>query len=144
MTEFDLSRFVEAQNPMFDTVCAELRAGRKRTHWMWFVFPQLRGLGRSAMATHYGLASRAEAEAYLAHEVLGPRLERCATLVLGAEMPSLHAIFGAPDDMKFHSSMTIFALAAGGRENPYKRNLDRWCGDSMDPRTLELDNGELP
>jgi uncharacterized protein (DUF1810 family) len=94
---FDLERFVTAQAPVFETVLAELRAGRKRTHWMWFVFPQLSGLGRSSTARFYGIGSIDEARAYLAHPVLGPRLDLCARIVLASESPSLHAIFGSPD-----------------------------------------------
>jgi uncharacterized protein (DUF1810 family) len=98
---FDLERFVTAQEPVFGRVLGELQAGRKRSHWMWFVFPQLRGLGRSPMADRYGIGSLAEARAYLAHPVLGPRLDLCARTVLESEAASLHAIFGSPDDMKF-------------------------------------------
>src|SRR6476661_234910 len=107
--EFDLRRFVEAQDPVFDRVCEELRAGEKRTHWMWFVFPQLAGLGSSATAQRYAIASRAEAEAYLAHPILGPRLLALTRIVNALEGRSVHAIFGSPDDMKFHSAMTLFA-----------------------------------
>ena len=109
---FDLQRFVTAQAPVFETVFAELRAGRKRSHWMWFVFPQLRGLGRSSTAQFYGIGSIDEARAYLAHPVLGPRLALCARIVLASEGPFLHAIFGSPDDMKFRSCVTLFSLAA--------------------------------
>ncbi|HEX7389915.1 MAG TPA: DUF1810 domain-containing protein [Acidiphilium sp.] len=135
---FDLARFVTAQEPVIGAVLAELREGRKRTHWMWFVFPQLRGLGRSPMAERYGLASLDEARAYLGHELLGSRLEQCAGLVLAAAEPVLHTIFGSPDDMKFQSSMTVFALAAPEEQNPYKQNLDRWFAGRMDPRSLDL------
>src|SRR5436309_2302397 len=93
---FDLARFVTAQEPVFPTVLAELKAGRKRTHWMWFIFPQLRGLGRSSMAMFYGIASLHEARAYLAHSILGPRLELCSGTVLALENDSLHQIFGSP------------------------------------------------
>lgn len=108
----DLRRFVDAQEPIYDQVLAELRAGRKRTHWMWFVFPQLRGLGRSAMAERYGIASRDEALAYLDHPLLGPRLLTCTTLVVAVQARSLNAILGSPDDLKFHASMTLFAEIA--------------------------------
>ncbi len=108
---FDLQRFVEAQAPVFERVCAELEAGRKESHWMWFVFPQIEGLGRSPTAQRFAISGRDEAEAYLRHAVLGPRLRRCTELVNGVEGRSAHQIFGAPDDMKFHSSMTLF----GGR-----------------------------
>src|SRR5437588_13113912 len=109
---FDLERFVTAQEPIFDTVLSELQAGRKRSHWMWFGFPQLRGLGHSSMADYYGISSLAEARAYLAHPVLGPRLDLCTRTVLEIEAASLHAIFDSPDDMKFRSCATLFALAA--------------------------------
>src|SRR3954470_2345249 len=107
---FDRERFVTAQAPVFATALAELQAGQKRSHWMWFVFPQLRGLGRSAMARHYGVGSLAEARAYLAHPLLGPRLIECTCAVLAIEGRPLHAIFGSPDDVKFCSSMTLFSL----------------------------------
>ncbi|MGH7071696.1 MAG: DUF1810 domain-containing protein [Acetobacteraceae bacterium] len=135
---FHLHRFVEAQGPVFEAAMSELRRGHKRSHWMWFIFPQLRGLGRSAMAERYGLASLAEARAYLAHPLLGLRLERCAQAVLAAQAPSLYAIFGSPDDMKFHSSMTIFALAADARQTVYRDNIDRWLQGRLDRRTLDL------
>jgi uncharacterized protein (DUF1810 family) len=135
---FDLERFVTAQTPVFPTVLAELRAGRKRTHWMWFVFPQLRGLGRSSMATFYGIASLYEARAYLAHPLLGPRLELCTRTVLELENGSLHQIFGSPDDMKFQSTMTLFALAAADPAGTFYKALDRFCSGTLDPRTLKL------
>ena len=136
--QFDLERFVTAQEPVFDTVINELRAGRKRTHWIWFVFPQLRGLGRSSMAEHYGISSLAEARAYLAHPVLGPRLDLCTRMVLEIEAPSLKAILGSPDDMKFRSCATLFALATGERDNPFQRAIDQWCDGRPDDRTLTL------
>ena len=108
---FDLDRFVRAQDPVLDQVRRELGEGRKRSHWMWFVFPQLRGLGRSPTAQHYGIGSLAEAQAYLAHPVLGPRLVECTEMVNKVEGRSVHQIFGGPDDLKFHSSMTLFAAA---------------------------------
>ena len=109
---FNLNRFIEAQAPVYETVVAELQSGRKRTHWMWFVFPQLAGLGRSPMAQKYAIASAAEAQAYLAHAVLGRRLRECTQLVLDIDDRTLHEIFGSPDDLKFRSSMTLFAEAA--------------------------------
>jgi uncharacterized protein (DUF1810 family) len=135
---FDLQRFVTAQEPVFETVLAELRAGRKRTHWMWFVFPQLAGLGRSSTARFYGIGSIDEARAYLAHPVLGPRLDLCTGIVLASDNSSLHAIFGSPDDLKFRSCMTLFSLAAEGADNPFHQALDRWCGGQRDPQTLVL------
>ena len=135
---FDLERFVTAQEPVFSTVLAELRAGRKRSHWMWFVFPQLRGLGHSSTAQFYGIASLDEGRAYLGHPVLGPRLERCTRTVLDVKGRSLHEIFGSPDELKFHSSMTLFALADGGPASVYRDALDRYCGGAMDARSMTL------
>ncbi len=120
---FDLERFVTAQTPVVETVLAELRAGRKRTHWIWFVFPQLAGLGRSSTARFYGITSIDEARAYLAHPVLGPRLDLCTRIVLSSESSSLHAIFGSPDDLKFRSCMTLFSLAADDPDNPFHHSL---------------------
>jgi len=107
----ELQRFVDAQDPVYERVLAELRGGRKVTHWMWFVFPQMKGLGHSAMAERYGIASQAEASAYLKHPVLGPRLGECTRLVNEIEGKSIDEIFGYPDDLKFRSSMTLFASA---------------------------------
>lgn len=135
---FDLERFVTAQAPVIATALAELRAGRKRTHWIWFVFPQLRGLGRSSMATFYGIASLHEARAYLAHPILGPRLELCTRAVLELETGSLHDIFGSPDDVKFQSSMTLFAVAVADPASAFHQALDHWCGGALDPQTLKL------
>jgi uncharacterized protein (DUF1810 family) len=134
----ELERFVSAQEPVFPAALAELRAGRKRTHWMWFVFPQLRGLSHSPTATYYGILSLDEARAYLAHPLLGPRLEFCTDAVLGIEGRTLHEIFGSPDDLKFHSSMTLFAMAAGEKTNPYRGALDRWWRGAADSQTLLL------
>ncbi|RAI60917.1 DUF1810 domain-containing protein [Roseicella frigidaeris] len=134
---FDLARFVAAQEPVLDQVRAELAAGRKQSHWMWFVFPQLRGLGQSAMARHYGLAGLAEAAAYLAHPLLGPRLLDCTGLVNRVEGRSAHAVFGSPDDMKFRSCMTLFA-AARPAEPAFGDALRRYCDGQPDPRTLAL------
>jgi uncharacterized protein (DUF1810 family) len=135
---FDLERFVTAQDPVFETVLAELRAGRKRTHWMWFVFPQLAGLGRSSTARFYGINSIDEARAYLAHPILGPRLDLCTKTVLASESPSLNAIFGSPDDLKFRSCMTLFSRAADDPDDPFRQALDRWCGGQPDEQTLVL------
>ena len=115
-------------------VLAEMTAGRKRTHWMWFVFPQLAGLGHSAMARRYALGSLDEARAYLAHPVLGLRLVQCAGLVNGVEGRTVNEIFGSPDDLKFHSCMTLFALAQPG-EGVFRRALDAYFGGTMDPVT---------
>lgn len=135
---FDLQRFVTAQAPVFPTVLAELREGRKRTHWMWFVFPQLRGLGHSSTALFYGIGSLDEARAYLAHPVLGPRLALCTEAVLAIEGATLHAVFGSPDDIKFCSSMTLFSLLGGAVQSVFQQALDRYCGGRIDQRTVEL------
>lgn len=135
----DLERFVTAQADAIDGALDELRAGQKRSHWMWFVFPQMRGLGRSDMARFYGIGSLAEARSYLAHPVLAPRLAQCTKAVL--DQPSsvtLHGIFGSPDDMKFCSSMTLFSRAAAQDGNPYARALARFCAGREDPSTLAL------
>jgi uncharacterized protein (DUF1810 family) len=107
----ELQRFIDAQDPVYAQVCDELRRGRKETHWMWFIFPQIRGLGQSAMAHKYGIASQAEAEAYVRHPMLGSRLRECTALVNRTEGRSIDEIFGYPDNMKFRSSMTLFASA---------------------------------
>ena len=135
---FDLERFVKAQAPVFEAALAELRAGEKRSHWMWFVFPQLRGLGQSSMAQFYGIGSLDEARAYLAHPVLGSRLKLCTEAVLAVERRSLHDIFGSPDDMKFGSSMTLFARASADEANVFRQALDRYCEGRLDPRTEAL------
>lgn len=138
MTAGELDRFVSAQDGTYDKALAELRAGRKQTHWMWFVFPQLRGLGASPTAQYYGLASLDEARAYLAHDVLGPRLIECTKAVLGVHGSSLHEIFGSPDDLKFCSCMTLFALASDGAGNVFRQALARYCSGRSDERTVAL------
>ncbi|MGD0474427.1 MAG: DUF1810 domain-containing protein [Candidatus Velthaea sp.] len=135
---FELQRFVAAQAPVFEIVLAELAAGRKRTHWIWFIFPQLRGLGHSSMAHRYGIASLAEARAYLAHPLLGPRLITCTHGVLSHEGRSLNAIFGTPDDLKFRSSMTLFALASNAAENEFRQALNRFCDGNEDAGTRAI------
>lgn len=122
---FDLQRFLDAQNPVYAQVCAELRRGRKTGHWMWFIFPQLRGLGYSAMAIKYGISSRQEAEAYVEHPILGPRLEECTRLVTLVEGRSIDQIFGGIDTVKFRSSMTLFASAAPDNQI-FKAALDKY------------------
>jgi len=134
-TGFDLERFVQAQAPVYAGALAELRAGRKRSHWMWFIFPQIAGLGHSAMAQRYAIASLAEARAYLAHPVLGARLRECSTVLAALEGKSASAIFSYPDDMKFHASMTLFSLAAPG-EAVFRACLDRYFGGVPDSATL--------
>ncbi len=133
---YDLQRFVRAQEPVYDDVLAELRDGRKRSHWMWFVFPQVAGLGSSGMARRYAIASLQEARAYLADPVLGPRLAECTELVLAWPDRSLHDIFGSPDDMKFCSSMTLFAQAAGSGSS-FAMAIDTFCA-GPDRRTLQI------
>ena len=132
---FRLQRFVDAQEPVYETVLGELRAGRKRGHWMWFIFPQIVGLGRSAMAQRFALSSPEEASAYLAHPVLGRRLRECAMLVAGISGRSITEIFGNPDDMKFRSSMTLFARAAPD-EPLFATCLRQYFGGEPDPQTL--------
>ena len=132
---FDLKRFVEAQEPVYSRVVAELRAGRKQSHWMWFIFPQIEGLGVSAMAQKYAISSRAEAEAYLAHPVLGPRLRECAQLVASAKGSNITAIMGSPDDMKLKSSMTLFARATDDKA-PFVAVLDRYYDGEEDSATI--------
>ena len=132
----DLTRFLDAQAPIYETALGELRAGRKRSHWMWFVFPQLAGLGMSSTARFYGIAGLDEARTYLAHPVLGARLLACTRAVLGVEGRSLHAIFGSPDDLKFRSSMTLFDRAGG--EPVFREALVRYCEGQPDSRTLEF------
>ncbi|BDB42532.1 MULTISPECIES: DUF1810 domain-containing protein [Mycobacterium] len=134
---FDLQRFVDAQARVYDDVVEELRAGRKRSHWMWFVFPQLRGLGSSPTAVHFGIASLDEARAYLAHPVLGPRLRECVALVNAVQGRSVGQIFGWPDDLKLRSSMTLFAHAAGNENEGFLALLDKYFGGAQDPLTLQ-------
>ena len=135
---YDLERFVLAQEPVFARVCAELAAGRKQSHWMWFIFPQLRGLGTSPMAQRYAVASLDEARAYLSHPVLGERLRRCTDLVNRIEGRSAPEIFGYPDELKFRSSMTLFARAAGAAREPFEKALTKYFGGKADARTGEL------
>ena len=134
---FDLERFVAAQDAVMAAVREELRAGRKRTHWMWFVFPQLRALGRSSTALHYGIASLAEARAYLAHPVLGPRLRDCTGLACAVQGRTIHEIFGSPDDMKFRSCMTLFA-AADPAAPQFAEALRIYFDGQPDPLTVDL------
>ncbi|CAD7041565.1 hypothetical protein REJC140_01024 [Pseudorhizobium endolithicum] len=131
----DLQRFLDAQAAVYDRVTAELRDGRKRSHWMWFIFPQVEGLGSSPMAQRYAILSRQEAEAYLRHPVLGSRLTECTRLMLMHPDRSAHDILGSPDDMKFRSSMTLFA-AVSEKGSPFERALEVFYGGEQDPRTL--------
>jgi uncharacterized protein (DUF1810 family) len=131
---FNLQRFVDAQNPVYDEVCAELRDGRR--HWIWFVFPQLRGLGSSHMATVFGISSRQEAVAYLDHPVLGPRLRECTRLVNLVQGRVIGQIFGYPDDLKLRSSMTLFACVSSDSQ-VFKDALQKYFGGESDPLTLK-------
>jgi len=135
---YDLARFLAAQDPVFTRACAELAAGHKQSHWMWFVFPQLRGLGSSPTAQHYAIGSLDEARAYLAHPTLGARLRRCTELVNRLEGRSAQQIFGHPDDLKFRSSMTLFARAAAGAAEPFEEALAKYFAGEEDPRSREL------
>ena len=132
---FDLNRFVEAQAPVYRAVVDELRGGRKRSHWMWFVFPQLRGLGSSPMAARYGISSLEEAGAYLRHHLLGPRLHECAQLVNRVHGRSIGEIFGSPDDLKLCSSMTLFARATDDNQD-FIALLDKYYDGRQDQLTL--------
>jgi uncharacterized protein (DUF1810 family) len=134
--QFDLQRFVDAQDRVYDIVIDELRGGRKRSHWIWFVFPQLRALGRSPTALHYGIASLGEARAYLAHDVLGARLRECARLVAAIDDRSAAEIFGFPDDLKVRSSMTLFARATEDNAD-FIAVLDKFYNGEEDPVTVD-------
>ena len=135
--ELGLQRFVDAQAGVIDAVRDELRAGRKRSHWMWFVFPQLKGLGVSSTAQFYGIASLDEARAYLAHPVLGPRLRECCALMLAVPGRSAQEILGSPDDLKFRSCLTLFSLAAP-QEAVFQQALQRFYEGEPDARTVAL------
>jgi uncharacterized protein (DUF1810 family) len=135
---FNLQRFVDAQAPVYSRVVEELRRGRKQSHWMWFIFPQIAGLGRSAMAQRFAISSNEEALAYLAHPLLGSRLRECTTLVNAAEGRILD-ILGSPDNLKFHSSMTLFNAVSSDPE--FSAALAKFFDGKADPRTLELLSG---
>jgi uncharacterized protein (DUF1810 family) len=133
---YNLQRFVEAQEPVYERVRAELRNGRKESHWMWFIFPQIEGLGSSPMARKFAIASRGEAQAYLDHPLLGPRLRECARLVTGVPDGAIGDILGYPDDIKFCSSMTLFAKVAADPVD-FIAALDKFYGGEFDPTTVE-------
>lgn len=135
MAGFDLNRFHDAQAPHYDRVTAELRDGAKRSHWMWFVFPQIEGLGKSEMAQRYAIHSLGEARAYLADTVLGLRLRECTALVLATKDRSVDDIFGYPDNLKFHSCMTLFAHAAS-EDTVFRDALDKFFGGREDGKTV--------
>jgi uncharacterized protein (DUF1810 family) len=140
---YDLNRFVEAQDArdgevtVYERALGELRSGSKRSHWMWFVFPQVAGLGSSFMAQKYAIASRAEAKAYLTHPVLGPRLLACVAAVQAVQGRSAHEVFGSPDDMKFRSSLTLFAQAAVD-DAVFLAALAKYYGGALDPGSMRI------
>ncbi len=133
---YNLLRFVRAQAPVYDRVLQELKAGTKMSHWMWFVFPQIRGLGHSPVSVEFGISGRTEAEAYLQHPVLGPRLKRCTQLVLQEEASTVTDIFGSPDDIKFRSSMTLFAQVSPD-DDIFQRALQKYFAGAPDQLTLQ-------
>jgi uncharacterized protein (DUF1810 family) len=137
MDPFNLARFREAQSGVYEAARAELRAGRKRSHWMWFMFPQLRGLGMSETARFYGIEDRAEAQAYLADPLLGLRLIELSEIVLAHEGLTAHEVFGSPDDLKLRSCATLFAAVSAGAA-PFSTVLDRFFAGEADARTLAL------
>jgi uncharacterized protein (DUF1810 family) len=132
----NLDRFVEAQAPVYDRALTELKAGRKQSHWMWFVFPQIAGLGHSPMAQHYAIQNLAEARAYLAHPLLGARLRECCAAVMTVTGKTAHEIFGSPDDLKFCSCLTLFADAAPD-ESIFRAALDKFFDGDTDSLTLQ-------
>ena len=134
--QYNLERFVSPQHSIYAEVVSELRAGMKTSHWMWFIFPQIRGLGRSPVSIEYAISSREEAAAYLQHPVLGPRLKECTQLVLDVENRSAEEIFGSPDDMKFRSSMTLFAQVSAD-DDIFNRALRQYFGGVPDQLTLD-------
>ncbi|MGO8717671.1 MAG: DUF1810 domain-containing protein [Acidobacteriaceae bacterium] len=132
---YNLQRFVEAQAPVYPQVCAELRRGRKTGHWIWFIFPQIRGLGSSETSRYFAISCREEAKAYLDHPVLGPRLRECTRLVTGIPDQSIDRILSYPDNLKFQSSMTLFAHAVQENEI-FLDALHKYFGGAFDPQTL--------
>ncbi|MEX3788552.1 DUF1810 domain-containing protein [Paraburkholderia sp. BR14374] len=134
---YDLQRFLDAQDPVYAQVCDELKHGRKRSHWMWFVFPQIEGLGTSAMAQRFALSSLAEAQAYVRHPILGARLRETTQLVNLVSDRSIEEIFGYPDHLKFRSSVTLFAHATNDND-VFVEALRKYFGGEADPRTLQL------
>jgi uncharacterized protein (DUF1810 family) len=133
---FDLQRFVDAQAPVYQRVLPELKHGEKQSHWMWFIFPQLAGLGHSPMAQRYAIASRDEAAAYLEHGILGPRLRECTALVNAVKGRTIREILGSPDDLKFRSSMTLFDAVAPDRG--FADAIAKYYGGTPDQKTLDL------
>ena len=139
---FNLARFLEAQENIYVTALSELRSGQKRSHWMWFVFPQIKGLGFSTTARYYAIAGIDEARAYLTHPTLGPRLRACTEAVNNLHGKSLSQIFAYPDDLKFCSSMTLFELASDAN-SAFSKALDKYCQGQRDRSTLDL-AAEMP
>jgi uncharacterized protein (DUF1810 family) len=135
---FDLHRFTSAQEGVYDTALSELRSGRKRTHWIWFIFPQIDGLGHSSTSIYYAIKSIEEARQYLKHPVLGARLSECAKTVLAVEGRTVSDIFGYPDDMKLKSSMTLFASVAEDPDSVFVKVLEKYFRGERDDRTLQL------
>jgi len=133
---YDLQRFIDAQDRVYDDVCAELKSGRKRSHWMWFIFPQIAGLGHSAMAKRFAISSLKEAEAYLNHKILGPRLRECVGLITRIEGHSARAILGQPDDMKFGSCLTLFVHATPDNQI-FRDALRKYFNGEFDRLTVE-------
>jgi uncharacterized protein (DUF1810 family) len=135
---YKLQRFVDAQQQVFDRASRELRQGRKQSHWMWFIFPQIKGLGSSEMSRTFAISSREEAEAYLVHSILGPRLRECSQLVADLQGRTVDDIFGYPDNMKFRSSMTLFSLVAqvAAHDGIFQRCLEKYFDGEPDPATL--------
>jgi uncharacterized protein (DUF1810 family) len=133
---FDLQRFLDAQQADYATACAELRAGRKRSHWIWYVFPQIEGLGASSMSQRYAIRSGDEARAYLEHPILGARLRECTALVERIQGGAIRDIFGSPDDAKFRSCMTLFAATAAEDGGLFQRAIDKWFAGEPDPFTI--------
>lgn len=140
---YNLERFVRAQSPVFEEACSELRTGRKTGHWMWFIFPQVSGLGHSDMSRAFAIHSREEAVAFLNHPVLGPRLYECTGIVNNLDNLDVREIFGDVDAMKFRSCMTLFSSVATG-EQPFIIALQKYFGGKPDQRTIDLLKGESP
>jgi uncharacterized protein (DUF1810 family) len=134
---YELNRFVDAQNPVYAEVCGELRRGEKRSHWMWFIFPQLRGLGSSPMAVRFGISSRREAEEYLGHIILGPRICECTQIVTLLQGHLIQKIFPYPDNLKFQSSMTLFAAVAT-EDSIFRIALQMYFASQVDQKTIKL------
>jgi uncharacterized protein (DUF1810 family) len=136
MHQFNLERFTEEQDGIYPQVLSELRQGKKRSHWMWFIFPQIRGLGRSDLAVTFSVSGQEEARAYIAHPILGVRLKECTSLVMAISARSLNEIFGSPDDLKFRSSMTLFDFVAP--DTIFDEALAKFCGGGRDPATITM------